>query len=189
MSLFNFTDTNQTSTSTGGQQATQTGAASNANNYQFNPGQQALQGSLNGFANDIQNGDFSNFMPNPQMADYANMLFQRNEAPTLAGQYGMGSPQIGNRLNELQLGLAAQAQQQAPQTAINAFSALSNYATKPMGETGTSNQNTASNQNTSQNVATTQHQEGTDLSQLLSILGLLPYLPGGGGKGGGGSSP
>lgn len=179
MSLFNFTDTTQNSETTGGQQATQAGSATNANNYNFNAGQLALQGSLNGFASDIQNGDFSNFMPNPQMADYANLLFQRNVAPTLAGQYGVGSPQIGNRLTELQLGLAAQAQQQAPQTAINAFSALSNYATKPMGETGTSSQNTSTNQNSSQNVSTNQHQEGTDLSDLLSILGLLPYLPGG----------
>lgn len=179
MSVFNYEHTTQDTATTGNQAATQASGATTANNYNFNPGQQALQGSLSAFGQDIAKGDFSNFMPQPELADYANYLFQRNVAPTLAGQYGAGSPQIGNRLNELQLGLVAQAQQQAPQTALNAFSVLSNYATRPMGESGTSSQNTTTNQNTSQNVNTVQNQEGTDLSDLLSLLGLLPYLPGG----------
>ena len=120
------------------QQGTQAGQQAQQQANVYNPQQQALQGGLGGFYNQLLQGNIPSQFTNPQAPMQAYTAnFQNTLMPQYAAQYGAGSP----------AGLSAEAQgmQQLQGQLYNtgvgnfmtALGGAGNYAFNPIGGTGT----------------------------------------------------
>lgn len=178
-----FDTTNNTQNTQIGQQSSATGLQNLAQNSsqasQFTSGQQALQDQVTGgLSSYLQTGSIpTQSWGVPQaVADWQHYLFQRDTAPALATQFGANSPQIANRQLEMDLGLAALANQQGQTNYLNALNSAGNWAFRPVGqnESVASSQANQSNQNTNENRAVTAQQQTIDYGGLLdAVMSLL----------------
>lgn len=178
MSLVDLTTSNTLSnTATTGQSTTTgnnnlSGNQSQANVY--TPQQLGLQNLAAG--NTVGLLDQTKLGPsgvNPAMAQYANMLYRQNVAPTIAANLGPGSPAIAGGQQQLNLGLAAMAGQQDFQNRLAAIGLADQAAYNPVGVNATSAQQGAQTQTTNNalNSQTNQHfnQVGVDGGALLDL--------------------
>lgn len=143
--------------------------------------QSALQGqTLGNYSNYLQNGQIPlSFGMPTAVQNFANNQFTSNTAPQLAAQFGPDSPQIGLAQQNLDLGLAAQANQLATGNYLNAQNAASNYAFTPVGVQAANNSaqvaSNSANSLTNQNQATNYNSQtlngGGLLSTITSLLG------------------
>ncbi len=178
-----FDTTNQTQATAINQQTANTGLAnmnqSASQQAQFTAGQQALQNQVTGgLGSYLQTGQLpTQTYGVPQaVADWQHYLFQRDTAPALATQFGANSPQIANRQLEMDLGLAALANQQGQTSYLNALNAAGNWAFRPVGSTENTTQanTTAGSQNTTENRNVQSQTQTTDYGGLLeSVMALL----------------
>lgn len=178
-----FDTTNQTQTTAVNQQQTGTGLQNLAQNTaqasQFTAGQQALQNQVTGnLSSYLQTGQLptATYGVPQAVADWQHYLFQRDSAPQLATQFGANSPQIQNRQLEMDLGLAALANQTGQTSYLNALNSAGNWAFTPIGQTGATNQaaTSANTQQTNENRNVTAQTQSTDYGGLLdSIMSLL----------------
>lgn len=129
------TTQNQTSNQLQSGSQSQNGTQQQASNFQYNQGQQALQGQLGAIGSQLLSGNVSQSFGMPQsVADWAMYQFEKNQAPRLAHQFGGGTNLIGANRNELIANLAARSAEMAVPNALNAFNSVAGYATRPMGE-------------------------------------------------------
>lgn len=178
MSLLDNSNTVQTQQTAQTQnQQTQGSAQSAGTGVQSNtyaPWQSNLQNLASGYITNMlsQGPQMQN---QQQQLDYANLQFDRLEAPRLAQTYGPGSPVINSSRQIMNLGMLANLGQQANANNLNVYNAAMNYAMNPTGsltsstQGTTQNQNVASNQNTMTNALT--KQTTTDTGGLLDVVG------------------
>lgn len=155
------------------------GAQNQANTY--TAPQTSLQNqALGNYSSYLTSGQIPMSFGMPDaVANWANNQFTTNTAPQLAAQFGPNSPQIGAARQNLDLGLAAQANQLATGNYLNAQNAASNYAFTPVGVQGINNStqqsqnaaNTNTNQNQLTNYQSTTLNGGGLLSTIMSLLG------------------
>lgn len=155
---------------------------------QYTAGQTALQNLATSQLGNyfMSNGNISPTWGVPQAVwDQSNYMFQRDQAPQLAAQFGAGSPVIGARQNELNLGLAAIAGQQMHQNFMGALSPLLNAAYQPVG-TQSFNNNTQNQQSQMQQQQNQNLNSNTDTTQVGTtinpggLLGSIASFLGGG---------
>lgn len=138
---------------------------------QYTAGQQALQGQLAGAAGNLLQGNIpQNFGLTPEQRQVAMMDWQRDVAPILTAQYGVGSPVLNSSLEQLMLRLAAQQQGQAMPNYLNAFNAAQNFAFgAPIGVTNATTQ--LQNSNTTQGTNIKGYDTKVDAGGMLGALG------------------
>lgn len=164
MSLLDYTTSNTTNAT---QQLGSTTMAGNTNQLgfnnsanQYNSTQLGLQGLAGNYMrNLLVTGQPGPFQPNEGMATYANYLFNKNVAPRIAASHGSNSPALWGAQQELNLGLAAQGQQQAFQQGLSAYQMASDYAYRPIGVNSSASSNTNQSQNTIQQQNSNQQQQ------------------------------
>lgn len=182
MAIFNLQEQSGTTniTRSENQVQNQNGSQQAGLSNSFNPGQLALQNQLGGYASSMLQGQLPpGFMkPNDAVAQWANYNFDRYELPRIYSQYGTGSPVASGRRQEMNLGLAAQAAQQAQSGSLNAFNQAWQYATRPMGQNTTGTQLGTTTNNTQQTGTELKTINGRtiDLGELLNIV--LPNMAG-----------
>lgn len=150
VALMSLIDSSSQTTNTTGTQ-NQTGTQGQTTQQTFTGDQQGLQSGLAAFGQKLMSGQVPQGFGIPQsVADYAMTQFNKYAAPQLANRYGAGSNIIGAKQNELIASLASQAGQQAMPMALNAFNSLTNFATRPTGQTSTGTNNMATNMSQNQ---------------------------------------
>jgi hypothetical protein len=177
---YGTSSTNSAQQSTGTtDQASATNSAYNGNaNEQnvYSQGQQNLQGTAEQTLQQVlATGQLpAGFTNNSAAIQAADANFTNNEAPTLAAQFGAGSPVIGSSFAQMNQQLQGQLSQEDYSNFNNTLGEVQSFAFNPLGTnsqtSGTNNSQTITQQANTQNTNSQANSSSANSSNALGAL-------------------